>query len=693
MNDPLLQGAWGAHRSGDLAEAARLYGAILSRDARHFDALYGLGVLHLQRGELADAERILRRAAERNPAVADPWFTLGCALHRLDRSNEAIDAFDRAIALKPGYAQALVNKGGVLMTMRRPAEALEQFDMAIKANPSMAEAWNNRGNALSELGRLQEAVESYGRVVQLRPDVAEASVNRGTALIALKRYDAALASYDEAVRVQPRIAAAHGGRANALVHMKRYEEAARSYAAAVEIEPEYDYARGNLAYCHLHTCEWGSLSQERTQIAAALRAGKHVVNPFQNFALSWSEAEQRRAAELWMADRYPASERGTWVGLPYRHEKIRIAYISADFNEHAVSTLLAGVFEHHDKNRFETIAISLSASDGSPMRTRLIRAFDHFIDAEHKTDAETAALLRGLEADIAVDLMGFTGECRPGILASRPAPVQVNYLGFPGTMGALHIDYILADRTVIPEESRRHYTETVAYLPYSYLPNDATRAICNHVPSRAKAGLPETGFVFASFNNSYKFTPEVFDVWMRLLSAVEGSVLWLAEPNSAATGNLKREADGRGISPERLVFAPFASSAEDHLVRLKLADLFLDTLPYNAHATACDALWAGLPVLTCQGSTFAGRVGASLLNAAGMPELIARELGEYETTALKLARNARALAALKTKLVNQRGSHPLFDTALFTRNLETVFRNMWLRHQQGLPAGPLLETR
>ena len=285
--------------------------------------------------------------------------------------------------------------------------------------------------------------------------------------------------------------------------------------------------------------------------------------------------------------------------------------------------------------------------------------------------------------------MGFTGECRPGILASRPAPVQVNYLGFPGTMGAPHIDYILADRSVITEESRHHYVETVAYLPHSYLPNDATRAISRHTPTRAEAGLPETSFVFASFNNSYKFTPEIFDVWMRLLRDIGGSVLWLAEPNQAAERNLQREAQARGIAGERLVFAPFAARAEDHLARLTLADLFLDTLPYNAHATACDALWVGLPVLTCQGTTFAGRVGASLLNALGFPELIAKSLDEYETLALKYARSPAPLAALKDKLANNRNTRPLFDTARFTRGLESIFVKMWDRHQKGLAPGPL----
>jgi predicted O-linked N-acetylglucosamine transferase (SPINDLY family) len=301
------------------------------------------------------------------------------------------------------------------------------------------------------------------------------------------------------------------------------------------------------------------------------------------------------------------------------------------------------------------------------------------MEVQEQSVAEVAELLRRMEVDIAVDLMGFTGECRPGILAFRPAPVQVNYLGFPGTMGADYIDAIIADRTVIPEESVGDYSEAVVYLPDTYLPNDATRRIAERTPTRSEAGLPEKGFVFCSFNNSYKFTPELFDIWMRLLSRVEGSVLWLPEVNAAAVRNLRREAASRGIDENRLVFAPFLASAEDHLARLRLADLFLDTLPYNAHTTAADALWAGLPVLTTPGSTFAGRVAASLIKAIGLPEMIAPSPEAYEAMALQLARDRNALAEIKAKLQRNRGMHALFDTARFTRNLEAAYAKLYER--------------
>jgi predicted O-linked N-acetylglucosamine transferase (SPINDLY family) len=407
-----------------------------------------------------------------------------------------------------------------------------------------------------------------------------------------------------------------------------------------------------------------------------LRAGQRVINPFQNIAVSSSEAEQLQCARIAVAEKYRPVAQGLWRGEAYTHERLRLAYLSADFNDHAVSTLMAGVFEQHDRTKFETIAVSFSTAGSSSRRARLVQAFDRFLDVGEKSDLEAARLLRDMEVDIAVDLMGFTGDCRPRILAFRSSPIQVNFLGFPGTMGAPYIDYIVADATVIPKESMGHYSESVVLLPDSYLPNDSQRPIAQRTPSRVEAGLPPQGFVFCSFNNTYKFTPQMFDVWMRLLSAVEGSVLWLPAVNNAAVGNLRREAQHRGVNAARLVFAPFLASAEEHLARLRLADLFLDTLPYNAHSTAADALWAGLPVLTTPGTTFAGRVAASLLQAIGLPEMIAPSLAAYESTALELARDHSTLGAIKEKLSRNRHTHPLFDTARFTRNLEAAYLQM-----------------
>lgn len=685
MTDPSLQAAWHAHKLGNLPEAARRYAEALERDPLLFDALYGLGVLQYQEGRFADAEALLVRASQRNPSLPEPFFTLGCALHRLGRAEDALRAFDRALSLRPSYPDALVNKGGILMTMRRYEDALTCFDAAVTANPSFAQGWNNRGNALSELGRHEEAASSYDRLLALHPGAPEALLNKGNALLAAGRHADAAASYTAALRAAPSMAEARGGLANALFLMKRYEDAAREYAGALRICPELTYGPGNLGFAKLHACDWAGLDDIRTRIIAGLDVRGNVIHPFQSLALLESERDHFHAASLWMKSSYPPAPNAGRVPAPYRHEKIRVAYISADFGQHAVATLLAGVFEHHDRARFETFAVSLADSGDSAMRARLKRAFPHFIEAGRTRDAEIASYLRENEIDIAVDLMGFTGECRPGILLTRPAPVQVNYLGFPGTMGSSHIDYIVADRTVVPESSLPFFAEVPAYLPDCFLPGDGTRAIAAARPARAAEGLPEDGFVFASFNNNYKFTPVVFGLWMRLLAQIPRSVLWLAVTNAAAARNLRREAKERGVAPERIVFAPFTERAEDHLARLSLADLFLDTLPYNAHSTASDALWAGLPILTCEGSAFAGRVGASLLTAVGMPELIARDPDDYERKALALARDRNAVVRLKAKLQANLRTCPLFDTARYTRALEDVFTRMWVLSERGLP--------
>ena len=364
---------------------------------------------------------------------------------------------------------------------------------------------------------------------------------------------------------------------------------------------------------------------------------------------------------------------------------MRMAYISADFREGPLATLMTGVFEHHDRHRTETIGVSLGADDGSAARRRFEQAFPQFIDASDKSDAEIASQLRRMEIDIAVDLMGFTESARPGIFKHRPAPIQVGYLGYPGTTGGDWLDYLIADRVVVPDGQRRFYAEQLVYLPHTFLPRD-TGCKPSSVPvSRLDEELPERAFVFACFNNAYKLNPVMFDIWMRLLREVEGSVLWLSAPNSTTKENILREAEARGVASRRLVFARFRPSPEEHLARLRLADLFLDTLPYNAHTTASDALWAGLPVLTCLGNTFAGRVAASLLEAIGMAEMITTTLDEYESRARQLARDPGALAAIAKKLRENRDTHTLFDTARFTRHLEAAYTQMWERAQRGAP--------
>jgi predicted O-linked N-acetylglucosamine transferase (SPINDLY family) len=486
-----------------------------------------------------------------------------------------------------------------------------------------------------------------------------------------QRTEEALKSYEQALASQLGNAAALKGRANALFELGRFEEAIGGFEAVLAREPAHPYAFGDLVFSKLQCCDWRNLEQDRTRIIAAVRGREAVINPFQFLALPTSAEEQSVCAANWVRDKYPPAE-PLWRGETYGHRKLRIAYMSANFHQHAVGQTIVGVLEHHDRANFEIIGVSWGPDDGSKLRARMTGACDRFIDVSRQSDQEVAQSMRQMEIDIAVDLMGFTADHRTKILAARPFPIQVNYLGFAGTMSAPYVDYIIADRVVVPDEERSYFSEIVVPLEGSYLPLDDSR-VAGEAMTRSAAGLPEDGFVFACFNNAYKFSPEIFAVWMKLLQDVQGSVLWLPRVNAAAARNLVREAQVRGIDSSRLIFAPFLANPDDHLARLACADLFLDTLPYNAHATATDALLACVPVLTCKGRSFAGRVGASLLHAAGLPELVTDSLSDYQALALDLARDRSKAATLKAKLAANRKTQPLFDTARYTRQLEEKF--------------------
>ncbi len=537
---------------------------------------------------------------------------------------------------------------------------------------------------LSALKRHTEALASYDRALALKPDFAEALNNRAGTLLLLNRHEQALASCEAALAIKPAFAEALHNRGTALSRLGRHEAAIEAFRRALDLNGGLGFAKGALLHSSMHCCDWRTYEDESARVIADVQAGDRAVEPFVFLGISDAAQDQLHCAQTWVREQCPPSLTALWTGERYRHDRIRLAYVSTDFREHPMGHLMAGLFEHHDRARFETLAVSLGPDDSSAARTRIEGAFEQFIDVREHSDREVAQLLREREIDIAVDLNGFTTGARPGIFALRPAPVQVNYLGYPGTMGADYIDYLVADKTVIPRELQGCYTEKVVYLPDTYQVNDATRRISERTPTRTEAGLPDRGFVFCSFNNNYKITPAIFGIWMRLLRETPGSVLWLIEGNSAAQINLRREAKERGIAPERLVFAPRVK-LEDHLARHRLADLFLDTLPYNAHTTASDALWAGLPVLTCMGTTFAGRVAASLLHAVGLGDLVTHSLAEYESRAFELATDASLLAEAKRRLARNRESYPLFDTDRYRRHIEAAYTQMWERSQSGEP--------
>lgn len=595
----------------------------------------------------------------RNPAIA---------------AREMVARSSLAAALSPALAEE-----------RRKNKVLQQLlaatEEATSANPNDNIAWTNKGDILTRMGQPQRAIACYDRSLRIVPNNNYTWTRRSVAFAALRKLTKRPDLSDEP-DFDPQTAEGWTLRAGYLAAAKRFVDADKASDCALRLDPDNEIALRIGIEARQSICDWTKRQSDNRVAEENLKSGVVILRPI-NFKQVFDSAQSSwTLAHHWMKKmpRGPA-----WRGERYRHDKIRVAYLSTDLRAHPVGNTVLGLLERHDKERFEITAISIGPDDQSRTRKRIQAAVDSFVDASTMGDSAIAALIREEEIDIAVDLNGLTGGKRTTILAQRPAPVQVNYLGYPGTMAVPFIDYLIADPVVIPEESRHFYSEKIAYLPDSYLPYDTGKLISEKVPSRRDQGLPESAFVFACFNTTPKISPEVFDVWMRLLHQVEGSVLWLAGSTNPAIANLRREAAVRGIAPERLIFAQFEKDTADHLARQSLADIFLDTMPYNAHSTGNDALWAGLPILTTLGNDFQSRVAASLLTAVGLPELVTKSLVEYEECALLLAREPRRLTLLRERLARNRRTAPLFDIGRYTKNLEAIYATMWRRQQSGLP--------
>ena len=562
-------------------------------------------------------------------------------------------------------------------------EAVDLLRMAIELDPESAVAANDLGSILAQMGRTTEAIPAFRRAIELVPEYPEAHNNLANLYQMTGSLEEAVASYRTALRLRPEYAEAYRNLASALRRLGKMEEATAALAKAVSMNPGYIEAIAILVHQLRNLCDWRMIDDLTRQLILSVEAGSGAVNPFVFLTLETTPRQQRQCAEQWAQARRLAAS-GAAAQVPVKRERITVGYLSADFQEHATARLISELFELHDRGRFRIIGYSYGADDGSAARARLRRSFDSFVDLEHVSHASAAARIRADTVDILVDLKGYTTGARPEIMALRPAPIQVSYLGYPGTMGTRAIDYVLVDRFAVPPDQQEHFTETLVHLPDCYQVNDRRRPIAP-AHSRAEYGLPENGFVFCCFNSPHKITPVIFDIWMRLLEQVPGSVLWLLETYPAAMANLRREAEARlkGGS-ERLIFAPSVPNAE-HLARFATADLFLDTLPYNAHTLTSDALWGGCPVLTSAGETFASRVAGSILHAAGLPELVTSNLKEYEAAALRLADDHAELEMLRARIQKSRTEAPLFDTPRFARAIETAFEWM-MQHAGRAPA-------
>jgi len=681
--DEMFRQAVSAMQAGNIDLAQGSFGRVLQLQPRHIGALNLLTVLLTALGRFEEAEHYVRLALKEDATSDATFYNYGLILKAQKRPAEAVECFSQALNINPSVAETWNNRGTVFNDLRRYNEAIADFDRAIELNPQYAEAYFNKGKSLTLLKRLDEASAALDTALALKPGLPEAWLGRGNVFLERKRYEDALVAYDRALALKADLAEAWFACGNICHRLKRHEQAAEAYARVLRIDPLHPFAKGALLHQRMASCAWNGIDALIAEIDSDISAGKLSGEPFGWQGVAKSPRSLRRCAELLNAERYPAKTTAVPRQSPADRKTIRIGYSSGELREQATSQLIVGVLEHHDKSRFEIFGFDNGWDDGSDIRRRIEAAVSGIIDISRLDDASAAAVIRDRQIDILVNLNGYFGEERTGVFAQRPAPIQVNYLGFPGTLGAAYMDYIIADQCVIPPGHEAFYAEKVVYLPDCYQANDEKKAIAARTPGRADYGLPRQGFVFCCFNNTYKITPDVFDCWMRILGRVEGSVLWLIDDNAAAVLNLRKEAAARGVDPERLVFAE-RIALPDHLARHRLADLFLDTLPYNAHTTASDALWAGLPVLTQIGGTFPGRVAASLLQAVGLAELITSTREAYQELAIELAADPQKLAAIKNKLADNRRTGSLFDTKLFTRRIEAAYSAMYERYRAGL---------
>jgi protein O-GlcNAc transferase len=671
-----------------------------------------LGALGRRDEALAKYDRLV----ELRPSDADCHFNRGVVLSQIGRHEAALESYDRALAIRPDYGPALLGRANTLAQRNRFAEACRTYEKLLQLVPNHVQALgsyadvlcllgrheeavapyqralalkpdniavlNNYGNLLIELRRTEQALACFDRALSFSPNDPELLFNRGNVLAALERAEEAIASYDRALAITPNRADILSNRANVL-GPNRHEEALRDYERAFALDPRHPHVFESLSFLALDACNWPKAARLAEIAEPAVADKRHAIGITYPLFYFGNPSYLQICAQDYLQRSLPPNIEPLPRRAAAKSDKLRVAYLSSDFRSHAVATSIVELLERHDRADFEFVGLSTGRDDGSAIRARIAKSFDRFHDVSARSDRGIAELVSELGVNIAVDLNGLTRGNRVGSLAFRPAPVQVLYLGYASTTGADFIDYFLADPTVLPFAEQPYFSEKIIHLPDCYHPSDTKRQIAQVVPTRAELGLPEDGFVFCCFNRSFKISASIFEVWARILRRVPGSVLWLPKMHESAMENLRRELAGRGLDPARLVFAPRLERIEDHLARHRRADLFLDTLPYGAHSTALDALWAGLPIVTCVGAAFASRVGASLLKAVGLPEMITTSLDDYEVLAVKLATGPALLQAIRDKLDANRSRYPLFDVDRLRRHIEAAYKIIWDIHQRG----------
>lgn len=694
MTSHLFNTALDLHRNGQLVQAESLYRQLLASQPTHSAALHLLGLLCHQSGRSTEAVSLIQRALAIEPNNTDYLNNLGATLRATGQVEQAIAVYRKALHIAPKDLDLQNNLGNAYADIGRFEEAAGCYRRVLRVFPKNDDVRATLCNALQAYGYechnkglFIQAEAAYAEAITVNPKDGHLHYNLGNAQRELGKSEAALKSYQQALALVPNDADIYNNLGNVLRETGKLREAIAAYQQALEINPDLHHARVHSVHQKQHACDWAGLEEEIHKIRQMVNdIPQAQVSPFAYLAMPGTSAEeQKRCADQWVRNRIAPIIQNN-QRYPFKHNtthtKLRIGYLSSDFRLHPLAFLITELIELHDRDRFEIYAYSNANDDKTTERRRLEKAFDHFIDIRRLSNEQAADRMRQDEIDILVDLTGFTQASRSAVAALKPTPISINWLGYPGTMGMLQdsplFDYILTDRFITPDNVAADYAERLLPLPICYQPNNHQRPVAQ-TPSRAACKLPADSFVFCSFNQTFKILPDIFEIWMRLLKARPNSVLWLLESNDVAKENLSREASTRGIDANRLIFAPRVPIAE-HLARHQLANLFLDTLPYNAHTTASDALWMGLPVLTCIGQTFASRVAGSLLHALDLPELITHSLAAYEEKALQLSSDKKLLQSIKDKLSANRESSGLFDTARFTRDLETLYQEIWQKN-------------
>jgi predicted O-linked N-acetylglucosamine transferase (SPINDLY family) len=669
-------------RQNKLEEAIEAYKKTLSIKPDYANAYYNMGNALKEQSKLEEAIQAYNKVLSIKPDSAEAYYNMGIALHDQNKLEEAIEVYNKALAIKPDYADAFNNMGSALQEQNKLEEAIEAYNKALSIKPDYANAYYNMGNALKEQSKLEEAIQAYNKALTIKPDYAEAYNNMGIALQDQGKLEEALDVYNKALVLKPNDAGVYNNMGIALKDQGKLEEAIKAYNKALKINPNHEAARTEKLHQLAHICNWDSIAKDHNLIPKLGMSDKHV-SPFALLPLEDFPDRHLTRSKIYAISKYPQK-----ILLPRARpstkwpKRIRIGYFSTDFKEHPVAYLIAKVLEQHNRGQFEVFGYSVHGSSSCGMRQRLEKSFDSFADLQDMSDRDIALQARQDKIDIAVDLNGYTEHACTGIFACRAAPIQINYLGYPGTLGADFMDYIVADRFLIPSKNQKYFNEKLLYLPNTYMPTDNSREISKKKITRREMGLPDDAFVFCCFNNNYKISSNEFDIWMRLLTKVENSVLWLRQSNQFSIINMKNEALKRKVDPSRLVFADKVPM-DEHLARHRLADLFVDTFAFNAHTTAAEALWTGLPLVTKLGKGFAARVAGSLLNAVGLPELITETEQDYEALIFEFATSPTKLAELKEKLAINRLTQPLFNTELYTKHLENGYQQAYQNYFEG----------